>query len=426
MANAKYFLKRFAMALLTIFLVACLTFLLMNAVPGSPWLSEKTPSAATLAALNAKYGLDKPVHVQLFMYLKNILHGDFGVSLKMQKNRAVLDIIVEMFPVSAKVGALALLWAIIVGVPLGCLAAFKRGKLTDSILRVICTLGISMPSFVVASVLLVTLTGDGALNLFPSIFDASQGIRAYILPCFALGFYPMCYTARQTRSAMLDSLSQEYIKTARAKGLKNKKIIFKHALRNALIPVITYVGPMTASILTAFLTSKITRDNEMRKIIHQKRLELYLEVFEQVELLLKDWKKIFDKEYFEKIASYKSRMKLLASEKTTEEYKKYYEVLRTSVNEYKKFKDDNDPDRAEDMYEEDEDGTIYQIYYPTDEDYSEYRYKIDCYEKEQKKRMPLMREYIQKIVDAMRTDLGSNLDKESAIYDFVQRCRKHE
>jgi len=227
MANAKYFLKRFAMALLTIFLVACLTFLLMNAVPGSPWLSEKTPSAATLAALNAKYGLDKPLHIQLFMYLKNILHGDFGVSLKMQKNRAVLDIIVDMFPVSAKVGALALLWAIIVGVPLGCLAAFKRGKFTDSLLRVICTLGISMPSFVVASVLLVTLTGDRAGNLFPSIFDASQGFRAYLLPCFALGFYPMCYTARQTRSAMLDSLGQEYIKTARAKGLKNKKIIFK-------------------------------------------------------------------------------------------------------------------------------------------------------------------------------------------------------
>ena len=132
--------------------------------------------------------------------------------------------------------------------------------------------------------------------------------------------------------------------------------------------ILSAILTLTASILTAFLTSKITRDNEMRKIIHQKRLELYLEVFEQVELLLKDWKKIFDKEYFEKIASYKSRMKLLASEKTTEEYKKYYEVLRTSVNEYKKFKDDNDPDRAEDMYEEDEDGTIYQIYYPTDED----------------------------------------------------------
>ena len=257
MANAKYFLKRFAMALLTIFLVACLTFLLMNAVPGSPWLSEKTPSAATLAALNAKYGLDKPVHVQLFMYLKNILHGDFGVSLKMQKNRAVLDIIVEMFPVSAKVGALALLWAIIVGVPLGCLAAFKRGKLTDSILRVICTLGISMPSFVVASVLLVTLTGDGALNLFPSIFDASQGIRAYILPCFALGFYPMCYTARQTRSAMLDSLSQEYIKTARAKGQKESVVIMKHVFRNALIPVITVVGLQFGTLLGGAMLTEV-------------------------------------------------------------------------------------------------------------------------------------------------------------------------
>ena len=222
----KYFLKRLGMALVTIFLVACVTFLLMNAVPGSPWLSEKTPSEATLAALNAKYGLDKPVIVQLGMYLKNLLHGDFGVSLKMQRNREVLSIILEMFPVSAKVGAIALAWAVLVGVPLGCLAAFKRGKLTDSILRVVCTLGISMPSFVVASVLLVVFTG-GAFKFFPTIFDASMGWRSYVLPCFSLGFYPMCYTARQTRSAMLDSLNQEYIKTARAKGLKNSKIIFK-------------------------------------------------------------------------------------------------------------------------------------------------------------------------------------------------------
>ena len=236
------------MALVTIFLVTCVTFLLMNAVPGSPWLSEKTPSEATLAALNAKYGLDKPVLVQLFMYLKNLLHGDFGVSLKMQRNREVLSIILEMFPVSAKIGAIALAWAILVGVPLGCFAAFKRGKVTDSILRIICTLGISMPSFVVASVLLVVFAG-GAFKFFPTIFDASQGWRTYVLPCFALGFYPMCYTARQTRSAMLDSLNQEYIKTARAKGLKNSKIIFKHALRNALIPVITYLGPQVAFTL---------------------------------------------------------------------------------------------------------------------------------------------------------------------------------
>lgn len=246
----KYFAKRVGMALVTILLVTCITFFLMNAVPGSPWLSEKTPSAATLAALNAKHGLDKPVHIQLLIYLKNLLHGDFGDSLKMQKNRAVLSIILEMFPVSAKVGAIALSWAVLVGVPLGCLAAFKRGKLTDSILRVVCTLGISMPSFVVASVLLVTLAGGlAAFKFFPTIFDPALGWRSYVLPCFSLGFYPMCYTARQTRSAMLDSLNQEYIKTARAKGLKNGKIIFKHALRNALIPVITYLGPQVAFTL---------------------------------------------------------------------------------------------------------------------------------------------------------------------------------
>lgn len=246
----KYFAKRIGMALVTIFLVTCLTFLLMNAVPGSPWLSEKSPSEATLAALNAKYGLDKPVSVQLMMYLKNLLKGDFGVSLKMQKNRAVTSIIAEMFPISARIGAMALTWAVLVGVPLGCLAAFKRGKFTDSVLRVICTLGISMPSFVVASVLLVTFAGGLAVSkIFPTIFDPALGWRSYVLPCFSLGFYPMCYTARQTRSAMLDSLNQEYIKTARAKGLKNFKIIFKHALRNALIPVITYLGPQVAFTL---------------------------------------------------------------------------------------------------------------------------------------------------------------------------------
>ena len=246
----KYFAKRLGMAIVTIFLVTCLTFLLMNAVPGSPWLSEKSPTEATLAALNAKYGLDQPVYVQLFKYLGNLAHGDFGVSLKMQKNRPVLSIILEMFPVSAKIGAIALAWAVLVGVPLGCLAAFRRGKMTDSILRVVCTLGISMPSFVVASVLLVTMAGGiSGFKLFPTIFDASAGWRTYVLPCFSLGFYPMCYTARQTRSAMLDSLNQEYIKTARAKGLKNSKIIFKHALRNALIPVITYLGPQVAFTL---------------------------------------------------------------------------------------------------------------------------------------------------------------------------------
>ena len=209
---AKYTVRRVIMALVTLTLVACLTFILMNAIPGNPWLSEKTPSEATIQALNAKYGLDKPLPVQLGKYLSNLTHGDFGTSIKMQKNRPVVEIIKEMFPVSAKVGIIAICWAVLVGVPLGCLAAFKRGTWVDSLLRIICTLGISMPSFVVATILLHTLCGGiPVMKIFPALFDGTP--KSYVLPCLALGFYPMCYLSRQTRTAMLDSINQEYIKT---------------------------------------------------------------------------------------------------------------------------------------------------------------------------------------------------------------------
>ncbi len=236
------------MAIVTLLVVASVTFFLMNAIPGNPWLSEKTPSPATIEALNAKYGLDQPLIVQLGKYLGNLVQGDFGTSIKMQKNRAVLDIIKEMFPLSAKIGSFALLWAIAVGLPLGCLAAYKRGTWVDSFLRVVCTIGISMPGFVVATMLLhVFCGGIPGMKYFPALFDGTP--KSYVLPCLALGFYPMCYLSRQTRTAMLDSINQEYIKTARAKGLRNSKIIFKHALRNALIPVITYLGPQIAFTL---------------------------------------------------------------------------------------------------------------------------------------------------------------------------------
>lgn len=256
---AKYTLKRLLMAIITLLFVACITFALMNSIPGSPWLSEKTPSQATIDALNEKYGLDQPGIVQLGKYLENLLQGDMGVSLKMQKNRPVVDIIKEMFPLSAKIGFFAILWAVIVGVPLGCLAAYHRDKWVDSVLRVICTIGISMPSFVVASLLLSTFAGKNeALRVFPTIFDHTLGFRTYVLPCFALGFYPMCFIARQARSSMLDSLGQDYIKTARAKGLKSGPIIFKHALRNALIPVITYLGPQIAFVFCGgFVVEKV-------------------------------------------------------------------------------------------------------------------------------------------------------------------------
>lgn len=243
---AKYICRRIVMALIVLLLIASLTFLLMNLVPGGPFLGEKAVSQQTLDALNAKYGLDKPLHVQLGNYLVNAVHGDFGVSLKMQKNRPVTEIIAEMFPVSAKVGVIALIIAVIFGVPMGCLAAYNRGGKIDSVLRVVMTLGISVPGFVVASVLLVIF--GVKLQLLPTI--GLKTWSSYIMPCFTLAFYPMCYCGRLARSSMLDAINQDYIRTARAKGVKSKSIIFKHALRNALIPVITYLGPLTAGIIT--------------------------------------------------------------------------------------------------------------------------------------------------------------------------------
>ena len=243
---AKYIGSRIAQSAAILLLITCLTFLLMNMVPGGPFLSEKSPSPEVLAAMEEKYGIDKPISEQLVNYLKGICHGDFGVSFKMQKNRPVVDIIKEMFPVSAKVGAIALILAVSIGVPMGCVAAYNRGNKIDSVLRVITTLGISVPGFVVATLLLITF--GVKLSWLPTM--GLKTPASYVMPCFALSFYSMCYIGRLSRSSMLDVINQDYIRTARAKGVSTFKIIFKHSLRNAFIPVLTYVGPLTAGILT--------------------------------------------------------------------------------------------------------------------------------------------------------------------------------
>ena len=241
----KYIITRILQSFLVLILVATITFLLMNMVPGSPFLSEKPPSPEVMEQLNKKYGLDKPLSVQLKKYLINTLKLDFGVSLKMQKNRPVIEILKEMFPTSAKIGLIALSWSILVGLPLGCLAAYHRGDGVDSFLRVLTTIGISVPGFVVATLLLIFF--GVKLKVLPTM--GLGKVSAYILPCFSLGFNPMCYIARLSRSSMLDVINQDYIRTARAKGVPASKILFKHALRNAFIPVLTYLGPLTASIL---------------------------------------------------------------------------------------------------------------------------------------------------------------------------------
>jgi oligopeptide transport system permease protein len=244
----KYLAKRVVLMILTLFFIICLTYALMNTVPGGPFLGEKAIAPRVLQELEAKYGLDKPLPVQIKNYILSLLKGDMGVSLKMQKNRPVATIIGEMFPVSAKIGAIAVMWAVIVGIGLGCIAAYCRGRWQDSLLQVVTTLGIAFPSFVTATVLLIVFAG-GVFKIFPTA-GLTQGSLSFVLPCFTLGLSPMCSIARYTRSSMLEVLSKAYIKTARSYGQSVPQIIFKHALRNALIPVVTYMGPMIAAILT--------------------------------------------------------------------------------------------------------------------------------------------------------------------------------
>lgn len=246
---AKYIGNRIFWALVTVLLITFITFMLMNAIPGGPFLGEKVAAKGVIEALNAKYGLDKPLLIQYKNFLFNLVQGDLGVSLKMQLNKPVMDIILQQFPVSAKLGGLALFFAIITGIPLGCIAAYQRGKALDGFIRVITTMGVAIPSFVLATSVMVIF--GVKLGWLPTM-GLKSGLH-YIMPVFALGFYPSCYIARLTRSSMLDVLHQDYIRTAKAKGLNPAVITFKHALRNSLIPVVTYIGPLIAFILTGSL-----------------------------------------------------------------------------------------------------------------------------------------------------------------------------
>ena len=249
----KYIAKRIGLAIVTIWVVATITFFLMNMVPGGPFLSEKAISPQATAALEAKYGLDKPLSQQYLTYIWDALHGDFGDSLK-QRGRTVMGIIKMKFPVSARVGGLSVLVALCLGIPLGSIAALKRGKFADSLISVVATCGIAVPSFVICTVLLYFL--GVKLMILPTLGLSSW--KHYVMPVIALSFYPTAYIMRLMRSSMLDVMGQDYMRTAKAKGVSGFFILFKHALRNAILPVVTYVGPMLAYTVTgSFVVEKI-------------------------------------------------------------------------------------------------------------------------------------------------------------------------
>ncbi len=242
-----YIVKRLILAVITIILVITITFFVMHSIPGGPFLSEKSPSPAVTAALEAKYGLNKPLFEQYTTYMKDVAKFDFGPSIK-QRGREVSTVIMAGFKMSAKIGGAAALLAIIFGLIFGSLAAVFHNKLVDKVIMVVSTGCVAMPSFVVATLLLLIFCVK--LNIFPANGNETGGL---VLPIISLSLYPMSYIIRLTRSSMLEVLVQDYIRTARAKGVKPYKVLFKHALRNAITPVITYAGPMIAFIVTGSL-----------------------------------------------------------------------------------------------------------------------------------------------------------------------------
>lgn len=243
-----YILKRIGLAVITVWVVITVTFFVMRAVPGGPFLGEKAITESAQKALEAKYGLDKPLIEQYFTYLKDVITKlDFGPSIKL-RGRMVIDVIGDGMKTSAKLGVIAAFLALGTGVILGATAALRRNTLLDKIIMVITTAFVSMPSFIMGTLLLLLF----ALHwpIFPANGATAGGL---VLPVITLSLYPMAYITRLIRSSMLDVLGQDYIRTARAKGVSPAKIVFGHALKNSLIPVITYFGPMLAYIVTGSL-----------------------------------------------------------------------------------------------------------------------------------------------------------------------------
>ncbi|MCR4870768.1 MAG: ABC transporter permease [Atopobiaceae bacterium] len=243
----RYIVKRIILAVVTLWAVITITFFVMHAVPGGPFTREKAISAEAQAALEAKYGLDKPLFEQYTTYLTDAIHGNFGPSIK-QRGRMVTDIIIDGMRTSAKIGIIALIIATCFGIVFGAIAALRRNTLADKIIMVMTTAFVSMPSFIMGSLLMILFCVT--FKILPAN-GASEG--GLILPIITLSLYPMAYITRLTRSSMLDVLGQDYIRTAKAKGVSERNVIIGHALKNSLIPVITYFGPELAYIVTGSL-----------------------------------------------------------------------------------------------------------------------------------------------------------------------------
>jgi oligopeptide transport system permease protein len=238
-------LKRILLAIPVLLVVASLTFVLVRIVPGGPFDADKNLPPEIIANLNAKYHLDKPVPEQYFLYLGRLAQGDLGVSYK-YVNRTVNDILSDAFPVSLQLGTISLTLAVMIGVPLGAIAAVCRGRREDVIAMFLSTLGISVPGFVIGATLIFVFAIE--LRVLPvGLWESPWHV---VLPAVTLAFSPAAYLARLTRASVLEIVEKDWVRTARSKGLSQWSTVTKHILRNSLIPVVTVLGPLTAIVIT--------------------------------------------------------------------------------------------------------------------------------------------------------------------------------
>jgi oligopeptide transport system permease protein len=240
-----YLIRRLLWLVPVLLFVAVITFVLMHSVPGGPWDRDKPLPPAAVEQLNRKYGLDQPLWEQFGHYLLGLLHGDLGVSYR-QSDRPVAEIIGGGIKVSATLGGLAMLVSVVVGVPLGVVAALRRNRALDYLSVSLATLGASTPNFVLGIVLIVVFAST--LHLLPTIGWGSW--KQAIMPVLALSALPTAFLARITRASTLEVLQQDYVRTAWAKGLAVQAVVLRHVARNALIPVLTLAGPLAAALVT--------------------------------------------------------------------------------------------------------------------------------------------------------------------------------
>lgn len=246
-----FVIRKFVEALVTLFVIATLTFVALRALPGGPFDSEKALPPEIKANIEARYGLNDPMHVQYVRYISGLVHGDWGESYK-YVGRSVSDIIAETLPVSMQLGFLSLLMALAVGVPLGVLAASRHNSWVDTTAMLVAISGVALPSFIVGPVLVMIFSFGIPFSFLhgflpPALWESWEYM---ILPVVTLGIRPAAILARMTRGAVLEAIRQDYVRTARAKGVAERNVLFSHVLRNSLIPVLTITGPLVAGLLS--------------------------------------------------------------------------------------------------------------------------------------------------------------------------------